>query len=232
MERRTSPEGFFEEPAMEPEPARTVRPLTHLMALRLPWWKRAIDIAVSSAALVVLSPVMLATAVAIRLSSPGPVFFKQMRAGLGGRPFAMYKFRSMRDGAERERDHLLPLNEQSGPVFKIGDDPRVTAVGRFIRRRSIDELPQLWNVLKGEMTLVGPRPLPVEESAATAPWQKRRLLSVPGLTCLWQVSGRAEIGFDEWARLDIRYQRKCSLLMDLWLLLRTPLAVLSGKGAC
>jgi len=209
-----------------------ILPLETLMIRPVPRWKRPMDIFGAIAGLLAFSPVMLVTALAIKLTSKGPALFKQWRTGLGGQPFTFYKFRSMYDGTEHERDGLLPYNEQSGPAFKIRNDPRVTWVGRLIRKWSIDELPQLWNVLKGDMTLVGPRPLPVQESLAVAPWQRCRLLVRPGLTCFWQVSGRLEIGFDDWMRLDIRYLRTQSLLTDLKIMCRTPFAVLSCKGAC
>ncbi len=197
----------------------------------LPAWKRAMDIVGAIAGLIVLSPIMLAAAAAVKLSSPGPIIFRQERAGYGGRPFTFYKFRTMFKGAEATKDGLQPRNEQSGPVFKMTNDPRITPVGRFLRKTSIDELPQLWNVLRGHMSLVGPRPLPCEESDDCDGWQRRRLDLTPGLTGVWQVSGRCEIDFDEWVRMDIRYAEHRSLILDLKLLLTTVPAVLSGRGA-
>lgn len=195
--------------------------------------KGVIDFAGSLLLLILLSPIMLAAALAVRLSSPGPVFFRQQRAGLNGRPFTMLKFRSMVTNAEQLKQELAALNEMSGPVFKVTNDPRVTAVGRFLRKWSIDELPQLINVLRGEMSLVGPRPLPVDEVARFDDLAHRRRLSVrPGLTCLWQISGRNNVtDFKEWVRLDLEYIDNWSLWLDLKILLRTIPAVFTGAGA-
>lgn len=172
-------------------------------------------------------------ALLIRLTSPGPVLFRQQRAGLNGRPFTMYKFRSMVTNAEQLKHELEQLNEMSGPVFKLTNDPRVTPIGRFLRRYSIDELPQLINVLRGEMSLVGPRPLPLDEVARFDDVAHRRRLSVkPGLTCLWQISGRSELrDFKEWVRLDLEYIDHWSLWLDFKILLRTIPVVLTAKGA-
>jgi exopolysaccharide biosynthesis polyprenyl glycosylphosphotransferase len=193
--------------------------------------KRALDVVLSAAALCVLSPLLLATAAAIRLDSPGPVLFRQRRMGVNGREFLMVKFRSMYQDAEARLESLRARNEVSGPVFKMRDDPRITPVGRFIRRTSIDELPQFWNVLRGEMSIVGPRPpLPAEAEQ----YQRRhvRRLSVrPGITCTWQVSGRSSIGFDRWMELDLSYIDNWSLWQDVKILARTIPAVLSGRGA-
>jgi lipopolysaccharide/colanic/teichoic acid biosynthesis glycosyltransferase len=189
------------------------------------------DLVAAVLLLALASPLILIVAAAVRLSSPGPILFRQKRAGLGGSPFAFLKFRTMRVNADAEKPLLLPYNEQSGPVFKMAHDPRVTAVGRILRKTSIDELPQLWNVIRGEMSLVGPRPPTLDEVARYAPWQMKRLSVTPGVTCIWQVSGRSEVGFEEWVRMDIRYSRTRSLLLDLALLLRTLPAVLSGRGA-
>jgi lipopolysaccharide/colanic/teichoic acid biosynthesis glycosyltransferase len=194
-------------------------------------WKRGLDVAGSATALVGLIPLLAAVAMAIKVSSPGPVLFKQRRAGLGGKPFSIYKFRTMRTGAELLRQQLLERNEVDGPAFKIKDDPRVTWLGQFLRRTSIDELPQLWNVLKGDMSLVGPRPLPCEESAACSAWQKERLNVTPGLTCIWQVRGRSLVTFDEWMRMDLAYVETTSFATDLRILVATVPAVLFGKGA-
>ena len=169
----------------------------------------------------------------IKLSSPGPVFFRQQRAGLNGQPFTMYKFRTMVTNAEQLQAELAALNEMSGPVFKIAKDPRITPLGRILRKFSLDEFPQLFNVLRGEMSLVGPRPLPVQEVARFDDVSHRRRLSVkPGLTCLWQVRGRNEItSFKEWVRLDLEYIDNWSLWLDLQILLRTIPAVFTGTGA-
>jgi exopolysaccharide biosynthesis polyprenyl glycosylphosphotransferase len=176
---------------------------------------------------------MLVVAAAIRLTSPGPVLFRQQRSGLNGRPFMMLKFRSMSTDAEQRKMELEVLNEMTGPVFKVTNDPRVTPIGRFLRKWSIDELPQLLNVLRGEMSLVGPRPLPVDEVARFDDLAHRRRLSVkPGLTCLWQVSGRNEVrDFKEWVRLDLEYIDNWSLWLDIKILARTVPAVLTGAGA-
>jgi len=169
--------------------------------------------------------------VLIKLTSRGPILFKQQRVGRHGRPFNMLKFRSMVVNAEELKAKLMALNEQAGPVFKMRSDPRITAVGRFIRKFSIDELPQLVNVLRGDMTLVGPRPPVPHEVAQYEPWQWRRLSVPPGLTCLWQVSGRNEIGFQDWMYLDLQYIDHQNLGQDLNLLLRTVPAVMSGRGS-
>lgn len=194
--------------------------------------KRLMDSVGSALALLILGPlVMLPTMLAIRLTSPGPVLFRQKRSGLHGRLFTMFKFRSMRDNAEMLRAELEAFNEMSGPVFKMTKDPRITPVGRFIRRTSIDELPQLWNVLKGEMSLVGPRPPIPSEVEKYDTWHRRRLSMRPGMTCLWQISGRNKLGFDQWMKLDLQYIDTWSLWLDLKILARTVPVVLSGFGA-
>jgi exopolysaccharide biosynthesis polyprenyl glycosylphosphotransferase len=193
--------------------------------------KRLFDIFASAAALVVLSPFLVAVAVIIKLTSKGPVFFKQKRVGLHGRPFHMFKFRSMIANAEELKEKLRAQNEQSGPVFKIRNDPRITPIGRFIRKYSIDELPQLINVLRGDMSIVGPRPPVPQEVAQYEGWQRRRLSVRPGLTCIWQVSGRNQISFKEWMYLDMRYIDHWSLTEDLSLILQTFPVVLTGRGA-
>ncbi len=193
--------------------------------------KRLIDMVVSAGALLVLSPLMGAIALAVKLTSPGPVFFRQTRAGLNGRLFTMLKFRSMYIDAEERKKELLAHNEMDGPVFKMENDPRITPVGRFLRKFSLDELPQLINVLKGDMSLVGPRPPVPEEVEKYDWWQRRRLSFRPGLTCIWQVSGRNKIGFKEWMEMDLAYIDNWSLALDFILLLRTIPVVLSGKGA-
>jgi len=167
----------------------------------------------------------------IKWTLPGPVLFNQVRMGLNGRKFNMYKFRSMHQDAENRLGALKSSNEMSGPVFKIANDPRVTPVGRFIRKFSIDELPQLFNVLKGDMSLVGPRPPVYKEVLEYQRWQRRRLSMRPGITCIWQVSGRNDIGFEEWMELDLQYIDNWSFWLDLKLLFKTIPAVLIGKGA-
>ena len=195
------------------------------------WGKRLLDLGISLAALVIVLPFVPFIALAIRFDSPGPLLYRSVRLGHGGRPFVFYKFRSMVVGAHESARYVRHLNELEGPVFKIARDPRVTRVGRFLRRTSIDELPQLWNVLRGDMTLVGPRPPIPEEVEAYEPWQRLRLEVKPGITCLWQVSGRSKLGFAEWMRLDIQYIQTMSLRSDLKILLRTIPAVLSREGA-
>lgn len=195
--------------------------------------KQGIDVFGGLFLLVCLSFVFLGAALAIRMTSPGPVLFRQRRCGLNGRPFTMLKFRSMVSDAEQRKMELAALNEMSGPVFKLSDDPRVTPVGRFLRKWSIDELPQLFNVLRGEMSLVGPRPLPVDEvDRFDDPAHRRRLSVKPGLTCLWQISGRNNVcDFKEWVRLDLEYIDNWSLWLDFKILCRTVPVVLVGTGA-
>ncbi|MEI6083518.1 MAG: sugar transferase [Verrucomicrobiota bacterium] len=194
--------------------------------------KRLLDILGSVVGLLILGPlVMLPAALAIRFSSPGPVLFRQKRSGLHGRQFTMYKFRSMVDDAEMLRVELEVFNEASGPVFKMRQDPRVTPLGRFIRHTSIDELPQLWNVFNGDMSLVGPRPPIPSEVLKYDPWHRRRLSMKPGLTCLWQVRGRSSIGFEQWMKLDLEYIDHWSLWLDVKILLRTLPVVFGGFGA-
>ncbi|RMG42171.1 MAG: sugar transferase [Candidatus Dadabacteria bacterium] len=194
--------------------------------------KRLIDIVVSAALLILLLPVFLLIAIAIKLTSPGPVFFVQKRMGLNGRIFSMYKFRSMYVGADKEQEKLKEQNEMKGPVFKLSRDPRVTRIGRFLRRFSLDELPQLWNVLRGDMSLVGPRPPIPGEVSLYERRDRRRLSMRPGMTCIWQVSGRNEISdFESWVKLDLEYIDNWSLAQDFKLLLKTIPAVISGTGA-
>ena len=194
--------------------------------------KQAFDYLIGAVLLVLLAPLLGLIALIIRLSSPGPAFYRQTRAGLNGRPFAMFKFRSMSVDAEQHQADLAARNEMRGPVFKVSDDPRVTLVGRFLRRHSLDELPQLWNVVRGEMSLVGPRPLPVEEVRRFDDDTHRRRLSVkPGLTCLWQISGRNDIAdFADWVRLDLTYIDNWSLWLDCKILLATVPVALFGRG--
>jgi exopolysaccharide biosynthesis polyprenyl glycosylphosphotransferase len=197
------------------------------------WIKRGIDIIGAFFALVIFAIPMAIVAALIRFTSPGPVIFKQRRAGRFGKPFVMYKFRSMTDDAEMRRAELEPFNQMSGPVFKVESDPRITPFGRWLRRTSFDELPQLWNVLMGDMSLVGPRPLPVYEVEKFENTAQRRRLSVkPGLTCLWQISGRNQVrDFRDWVRLDLDYIDRWSLGLDFKILLRTIPAVILGFGA-
>ncbi len=198
----------------------------------LQWFlKRFFDIATSFVALALLSPVLLTAAALVKLTSRGPILFRQARVGLHGRTFHMLKFRSMVANADRIKASLLAENEQSGPVFKMKRDPRVTAVGRFMRKHSIDELPQIVNVLRGDMSIVGPRPALPDEVARYEAWQLRRLSVRPGLTCVWQVSGRNEISFLEWMLLDMQYIDHWSLARDLDLVRRTVPVVLTGRGA-
>ena len=193
--------------------------------------KRLLDIGISMILLVLTLPVITIAALAIRLSSPGSVLFRQERIGLNGRTFTLYKFRTMIQDAHARLNEVSHLNEMTGPVFKSRIDPRVTAVGRLLRRFSLDELPQLWNVLKGDMSLVGPRPPIPEEVAAYHRWHRRRLSMKPGLTCLWQISGRNDLDFEHWMKLDLQYIDSWSPGLDLKILLRTIPAVLSGRGA-
>jgi lipopolysaccharide/colanic/teichoic acid biosynthesis glycosyltransferase len=193
--------------------------------------KVALDVVLSLFLLILLLPVLAAAALAIAVSSRGRVIYRQTRIGIHGRTFTMYKFRSMVDGAHVARSGLSNLNEATGPVFKMRDDPRVTRVGRVLRKLSIDELPQLVNVLKGDMSLVGPRPPLPEEYQAYGPRERLRQLVVPGITCIWQVSGRSDVDFERWFELDLEYIRTWSLSQDLRLLVRTVGAVLSCRGA-
>jgi len=193
--------------------------------------KRTFDLVLSVVSLILLSPVFLVIAVAIKLSSRGPVIYSSVRPGMAGKPFFCLKFRTMREHAEQIQDELEPLNELSGALFKIRDDPRMTVVGRFLRRFSLDELPQLVNVVRGEMSLVGPRPLPMRDFDRLEEWHKKRYLVLPGITGLWQVSGRADLDFDDLVRLDFLYLERWSIMLDLSILLKTIPAVLSRRGA-
>ncbi len=194
--------------------------------------KRLIDVIGSALGLIVLGPlVMLPTAIILKLTSPGPILFKQKRSGRHGRLFTMYKFRSMITNAEMLKAELEVFNEMRGPAFKMEDDPRITPFGRFLRRSSIDELPQLWNVIVGDMSLVGPRPPIPSEVQHYDPWHRRRLSMKPGITCIWQISGRSRIGFDQWMKLDLQYIDNWSLWLDLKILARTFPVVLTGLGA-
>jgi exopolysaccharide biosynthesis polyprenyl glycosylphosphotransferase len=193
--------------------------------------RRILDIVLAVVIAVVAAPLMVLTVLLIKVTSPGPVLFVQDRCGLNGRVFRMYKFRSMISNAEQLRSELEALNEMDGPVFKSSHDPRITLIGKFIRRFSIDELPQLYNVLRGDMSLVGPRPPLPGEVSKYERWQRRRLSMKPGITCLWQISGRNEVSFDDWMKLDLTYIDNWSLLLDLKILLKTVPVVLLGRGA-
>lgn len=193
--------------------------------------KRVFDVLFAIIGIILTGPIMLICALAIKLTSPGPVLFRQRRSGLNGREFRMYKFRTMNPDAEAKQAEVAHLNEAEGPVFKIRHDPRVTRLGRFLRRWSLDELPQLFNVFKGDMSIVGPRPPIPAEVQQYDRWQRRRLSMRPGLTCLWQIKGRHRIGFQEWMQLDLFYIDHWSLKLDFLILFRTVSTVLSGSGA-
>ena len=193
--------------------------------------KRLFDIAASCAAMVILSPVFLITAIAILLEDGGPVFFVQPRAGKDMNPFSMYKFRSMCKDADKKFAQMQKDNEQSGHAFKIKDDPRITKVGKFIRKYSIDELPQLINILKGDMSIVGPRPILTFQMEACNEYEKQRLLVKPGLTCYWQISGRANIAWDEWVELDLKYIEDMGILTDIKMIWKTIPVIFYGVGA-
>ena len=193
--------------------------------------KRIIDIVASFTGLILLSPLILIVSILIKLESKGEVIFKQKRVGLNGKEFYMYKFRSMVINAEELKEQLESQNEMSGPMFKIKDDPRITKVGKFIRKTSIDELPQLINVIKGDMSLVGPRPSLPKEVKKFEQWMMERLEVKPGLTCIWQVSGRNNIDFEDWMKLDIKYVRERSFKLDIKLILKTVLVLLGDKNA-
>ena len=193
--------------------------------------KRLIDIICSFVGILVLSPLFIIIAIIIKFTSKGPVFFSQKRVGRNGKEFDMYKFRSMVVNAEELKEKLAAQNEMSGPMFKMKDDPRVTKVGKFIRKTSLDELPQLWNVLKGDMSLVGPRPSLPKEVAQFDEWMYKRLEVKPGLTCYWQVSGRNNIDFEDWMKLDIRYVEEKNLWIDIKLIFKTVGVLFGDKNA-
>jgi len=225
-----SPQGIAFTTAVESYEVKA-KPLESHFVRPFPKWKRAMDILGAVVGIVLFAPIMLAVAIAIKCTSSGPVLFTQLRGGRGGRPFRVYKFRTMVVDAEARKQEIMHLNERTGPAFKMKSDPRVTRIGAILRKTSIDELPQFFNVLKGDMSLVGPRPLPVDEVRLCDQWHWRRLEVKPGLTCIWQVNGRDQSCFDAWVRQDIEYIRKHSLLLDIKLLLLTIPAVLSRKGA-
>lgn len=193
------------------------------------FFKRAFDLAAATAALIVCTPLMLLIAVLVKSGTGGPALFRQQRVGMNGRRFTMLKFRTMVPDAERQRPAMAAHNEMDGPVFKMRDDPRLTPIGRYLRRTSLDELPQLWNVLRGDMSLVGPRPPLPQEVHQYQSWQRRRLSVRPGLTCLWQVSGRNDIGFEHWMKLDLEYIDNWSWWLDLKILVRTLPAMVRGQ---
>ena len=207
--------------------------LVRVAALRVPYAraKRLLDVSLSIAAIVVGAPLFVLAALLVKLSSPGPVIYKQKRVGLCGRQFTFYKFRSMFVDADRRLEELKEHNEASGPVFKMARDPRVTRFGRFIRGFSLDELPQFFNILKGDMSLVGPRPPLPREVGEYGPWEWERLSVTPGLTCLWQIGGRSDVNFEEWMRLDHQYLDNMSFMGDVVIILKTLPAVLRARGA-
>lgn len=217
-----------EQPPTETRPVHAMEPL---FMQQMPTWKRCLDVAGATTGLISLAPLFALAALSTKVSSPGPIFFRQWRSGLGGKEFQLVKFRSMVVDAESKKQDLMGQNEQDGPAFKIKADPRVTPLGRFLRATSIDELPQLWNVLTGDMSLVGPRPLPCHESVECHGWQQRRLDVTPGLTCIWQIKGRSKVSFAEWMRMDIQYIRSRSLWLDLKLVFQTAPAMLFGRGS-
>ncbi len=202
-----------------------------LFTKKIPSWKRIVDIVGSIMLILMFSPVMFVTAIAIKLTSKGPVIFRQQRAGIGGIPFTFYKFRSMVTDAEEKKKDLLKHNLRTGPVFKMENDPRVTCVGKIIRKWSIDEILQFFNVLKGDMSLVGPRPPTMDEVPKYYNWHNKRLDIKPGITCIWQVYARHNKCFESWVRLDIQYVQSLSLFLDLKILILTLPAVISRRGA-
>ncbi len=210
----------------------SVQKLQKLFIRELPVWKRIVDINGAIIGIIIISPILLAVAFAIKLTTKDTIIFKQWRIGMGGKPFTFYKFRSMVIDAEERKKNLKQHNEREGPVFKMSNDPRITPVGRFIRKWSLDELPQLYNVLRGDMSLVGPRPPTPDEVPQYDNWHNRRLDIKPGITCIWQVYARHDKCFQKWVRMDIEYVRRQSLLFDLKILLKTLPAVFSRKGAC
>jgi lipopolysaccharide/colanic/teichoic acid biosynthesis glycosyltransferase len=215
-------------PSLETSASRLIHPAPSGVALKV---KRLIDVAGAAALLVVLGPLMLGLAALVALVDGFPVMFRQSRAGLDGRPFTIHKFRTMARGADALRDSLRSRNEVNGSgAFKLDRDPRVTRLGRILRKSSLDELPQLLDVLRGDMSLVGPRPHPFDDVERYEPWHRRRLAMKPGVTGLWQVTARAHPDFDEWVRLDLEYIERWSLALDLSILFATPRAVLRGEG--
>jgi lipopolysaccharide/colanic/teichoic acid biosynthesis glycosyltransferase len=200
-----------------------------LMVADYPRWKRALDVSGALAGLMLAFPVFVIVAVLIKLTSRGPIFFCQDRTGYLGRPFTIIKFRSMVDNAEELKAHLTSLNERDGPAFKMRRDPRITRFGSFLRCTGLDELPQLINVIRGDMSLVGPRPLPIQEAEQCLTWQKQRQEVKPGLTCYWQLAKSRQVAFTDWMRLDLQYARRLSFRLDLQLIFRTFSAIFLGK---
>lgn len=221
-------ENFREQIKHEENPLAIEREESKLMYNFL---KRSIDIFCSFIGIILLSPIFIIVGAIIKLDSKGPVIFSQKRVGKDGKEFKMYKFRSMVINAEELKKKLMAQNEMSGPMFKMKDDPRITKIGKFIRKTSIDELPQLINVLKGEMSLVGPRPSLPKEVAEFEAWMMRRLDVKPGLTCYWQVSGRNNIDFNDWMKLDIKYVEDRSLWLDIKLIFKTFFVLFGDKNA-
>ena len=210
-----------------------IQETTHrfIPVVRTPWWKRGVDIVGAGVGLTLLSPLLLVAAGAIKCSSKGSVFFLQEREGKDGRKFSILKFRTMVVNAEALQKELLDQSEQDGPAFKLTDDPRVTKVGKYLRKSCIDELPQLWNVLKGDMSLVGPRPLPLHESLACTAWQRARLAVLPGLTCTWQAYGGRDVKFAQWMQMDLDYIKRRSFTFDLRLIFDTACIALLHRGS-
>lgn len=219
------------ESAERPSADVPVEQLEPAMATAMSPLRRAVDFVGATIGLILASPILAIAAVAIKISDQGPVLFVQERAGLGGRPFRIYKLRTMCVNADEKKKELLAHSEQDGAAFKLTNDPRVFRVGQILRKTSIDELPQLINVIRGDMSLVGPRPLPVAEAEQVAGWQRRRLDVMPGLTCIWQVEGRSRVSFVEWMRMDMRYIQQRSLFEDIYLMFATIPAVLLRRGA-
>lgn len=212
-------------------PIKPIKNIERVFSQGTPWWKRTIDLLGATILLIVLFPLMLIVAWLIRRDSPGPALFTQLREGKDGQTFKIYKFRTMMVGAEQQQSLLREQSEQDGPAFKIGNDPRVTKLGRLLRKSCIDELPQLINVLRGEMSLVGPRPLPVRESTQCKMWHRQRLQVLPGLTCIWQVFGGRAVSFERWMRMDLEYLEKRSFWFDLKLIAWTAWKVIRQKGS-
>ncbi len=218
----------------QPKPSLTGGTGVHVLFCeteKTPIWKRAVDVLGAGAGLVVLSPFLLAAAASIRLTSSGPVFFRQEREGKDGKVFHILKFRTMCVDAEQKKDGLRKHSEQDGPAFKLTNDPRVTGLGKYLRKSCIDELPQLFNVLTGDMSLVGPRPLPVSESQQCLPWQRQRLTVLPGLTCTWQARGGRDVKFAEWMRMDLDYIQQRGFWYDMRLIGETAMVVVMHKGS-
>ena len=205
--------------------------LEELLLCPLPRWKRAVDVLGAGVGLLALAPLLGCLAAAVKVTSRGPALFQQTRDGLGGRRFTIYKFRTMVADAEARKAALRSQSEQDGPAFKMARDPRITPIGRWLRKTCLDELPQLWNVFRGDMSLVGPRPLDSRESDRTTWWERRRLLVTPGLTCIWQVHGKSRVTFDEWMRMDIRYMQRPGAVRDFGLIFRTAWNMARHRGS-